>query len=364
MPCSTHYNITVILYIYIILACTYIHIFMSPLYCQFVHGLHMTRLDRISRKFIRCQNHATPKHLCHLLHSCQAEIETLTSKMETDTASLHQSKKASMSFCSYYVHICLNFVYTCWSPVTLFVCICLKAIVQSKKVRQCHVMSTSTIHAAIWSQESALTTEDISKLSSEVTAQIRCVFFVFFANREVWWNTSDNKWKLKHTHPTWSINKLIIDWNRWPLLSWTKQPRFEPMSLQAMRPWTVDFCPDVGLLVLLCPSYLFTLFFLHLSLLELAWFSIFICLQLLFAMPLLHACLWKVALKEAKAGKASADFALKTLRLGTLSLGGRLKQLCTTKTSSLPQHLNTKFLIAYRANAAKFLRLVATGGLF
>lgn len=192
-------------------------------------------------------------------------------------------------------------------------------------------------------------------------------FFCFFciqSNREVWWNTSDNKWKLKHTHPTWSINKLIIDWNRWPLLSWTKQPRFEPMSLQAMRPWTVDFCPDVGLLVLLCPSYLFTLFFLHLSLLELAWFSIFICLQLLFAMPLLHACLWKVALKEAKAGKASADFALKTLRLGTLSLGGRLKQLCTTKTSSIPQHLNTKFLIAYRANAAKFLRLVATGGLF
>ena len=39
------------------------------------------------------------------------------------------------------------------------------------------------------------------------------------------------------------------------------------------------------------------------------------------------ACLWKVALKEAKAGKASADFALKTLRLGTLSRGGRLKEL-------------------------------------
>lgn len=58
------------------------------------------------------------------------------------------------------------------------------------------------------------------------------------------------------------------------------------------------------------------------------------------------ACVWKVALKEAKAGKASADFALKTLRLGTLSLGRRLKQLCTTKTLIIPQHLNTKFLIA------------------
>jgi len=77
----------------------------------------------------------------------------------------------------------------------------------------------------------------------------------------------------------------------------------------------------------------------------------------MFAVALCYAafaCLWKVALKEAKAGKASADFALKTLRLGTLSLGGRLKQLCTTKTLSILQHLNTKFLIAYRA----------TGGLF
>ena len=126
----------------------------------------MTTLDRISRKFIRCQNHATSKHLCHLLHLCQAEIETLTSKMETDTASLHQSKKASMSFCSYlFIHVhpfrVLQYLF--------------EGIIQSKKVMECHVISKSTIHAPIWSpQESALTTEDISKLSSEVT-------FCFFA---------------------------------------------------------------------------------------------------------------------------------------------------------------------------------------
>ena len=114
--CSTHYDI---IHIYYILACTYIHIFISPLYCQFVHGLHMTRLDRISRKFIRCQNHATPKHLCHLLHLCQAEIETLTSKMETGHC-LPPSEQEGVHvilfiLCSYLFKFCLYLLIPCYT---------------------------------------------------------------------------------------------------------------------------------------------------------------------------------------------------------------------------------------------------------
>lgn len=254
--------------------------------------------------------------------------------------------------CSYL----FKFVYTCWSPVTLFVCICLKAIVQSKKVRQCHVMSTRRQFTQQFGHRKAPWPQRTSASSRARSLHRFVVFFCFFAFSqterydEIQVKISEN-WNIhtQHEAPTnWSksieigglcsVGRSNQDSSQWVCKQWGLNCGF------LSRCWSVS------------PSMSFLSFYAFLS----SSFFVGTCMIFhiyMFAVALCYAafaCLWKVALKEAKAGKASADFALKTLRLGTLSLGGRLKQLCTTKTLSILQHLNTKFLIAYRA----------TGGLF